>query len=127
MEQASAELLRKVSVVIPTLNEGKSIGAVLDEIPRGVLEVIIVDGNSTDGTQGIARAKGARVVVEPRRGYGRAYKTGFEAARGTYILTLDADLTYPPDAFPEFLAALEADHADFVSGERMSQIGRAHV
>jgi len=122
MEQASAELLRKVSVVIPTLNEGKSIGAVLDEIPRGVLEVIIVDGNSTDGTQGIARAKGARVVVEPRRGYGRAYKTGFLKAKGQIIATIDGDLTYPAERIGEFAALLEREHLDFITTDRLSTL-----
>ena len=118
--------MAEVSVIIPTMNEEASIGAVIDEVHKALgrrdFEIVMVDTESRDRTVDIAAAKGARVVSEPRRGYGRAYKTGFEAARGTYILTLDADLTYPPDAFPEFLAALEADHADFVSGERMSRL-----
>ncbi|HKW43135.1 MAG TPA: glycosyltransferase family 2 protein [Thermoplasmata archaeon] len=118
--------MAEVSVIIPTMNEEASIGLVIDEVRKALtgrdLEIVAVDTESRDRTAEIAAAKGARLISEPRRGYGRAYKTGFEAARGTYVLTLDADLTYPPDAFPEFLAALEGDRADFVSGERMSRL-----
>jgi glycosyltransferase involved in cell wall biosynthesis len=83
-----------------------------------------VDTDSRDRTREVATAKGARVIVEPRRGYGQAYKTGFREARGTYIATLDADLTYPADRLPDFLDALEAGRADFVSGDRMSHLDR---
>src|SRR5256886_4706554 len=117
----------EVSVVIPTMNEEASIGRVLDEVRKALgarlLEILVVDTDSQDRTREIAIAKGARVVPEPRRGYGRAYKTGFREARGTYIATLDADLTYPADRMPDFLAALESDRADFVSGDRMSHLG----
>jgi len=116
----------EVSVVIPTMNEEASIGRVLDEV-RGALagwdfEILTVDTNSRDRTNEIAAAKGARVIHEPRRGYGRAYKTGFSEARGRYILTLDADLTYPADRFPDLLRPLEAGEADFVAGDRLSRL-----
>src|SRR6267143_5265 len=131
MDEASPELLRKVSVVIPTLNEGDSIGAVIDEIPKGVLEILVVDGNSTDGTQEIARARGARVIVEPRKGYGRAYKTGFLEAKGEIIATLDGDLTYPAPRIGEFAALLEREGLDFITCDRLSTLrkeamSRAH-
>jgi glycosyltransferase involved in cell wall biosynthesis len=118
--------MTEVSVVIPTMNEEASIGKVLEEVRASFagrdLEILIVDTNSKDRTREIATGKGARVVPEPRRGYGRAYKTGFAAARGKYVAALDADLTYPADRFPDFLAALDADRADFVSGERISRL-----
>lgn len=111
------------------MNEEASIGAVLDEVWATLagrdFEVLIVDTESRDRTREIAIAKGARVVSEPRPGYGRAYKTGFAAARGTYIATLDADLTYPADRLPEFIAALAEGRADFVSGERISRLAEA--
>jgi len=114
----------EVSVVIPTMNEEASIGAVIDEVETALagwdFEILIVDTDSRDRTRDIAIAKGARVVPEPRRGYGRAYKTGFAAATGTFVATLDADLTYPASRFPDFLAALAEDRADFVSGDRLS-------
>jgi len=116
----------EVSVVIPTMNEEASIGAVIDEVQTALagwdLEILIVDTDSRDRTRDIAIAKGARVVPEPRRGYGRAYKTGFAAATGTFVATLDADLTYPASRFPDFLAALAEDRADFVSGDRLSRL-----
>src|SRR2546428_12772787 len=109
------------------MNEEASIGRVLDEVRKALgnrlLEILVVDTDSRDRTREIAMTKGARVVPEPRRGYGRAYKTGFREARGTYIATLDADLTYPADRLPDFLAALESDRADFVVRHRMSDLG----
>ena len=116
----------EVSVIIPTMNEEASIGAVLDEVQTALVgwpfEILIVDTDSRDRTRDIATAKGARVVPEPRRGYGRAYKTGFAAATGTFVATLDADLTYPAHRFPEFLTVLSEDRADFVSGDRLSAL-----
>ena len=118
----------EVSVVIPTRNEEASIGAVIDEV-RGALsgrdlEILTVDTDSQDRTNEIAASKGARIVPEPRRGYGRAYKTGFAAARGTYICTLDGDLTYPGNRFPDLLRLLEEGKFDFVAGERISRLSR---
>ncbi|MEK6986511.1 MAG: glycosyltransferase family 2 protein [Candidatus Thermoplasmatota archaeon] len=118
--------MAEVSVIIPTMNEEGSIGAVIDEVREALVgrdvEILTVDTNSRDRTNEIAAAKGARVVPEPRRGYGRAYKTGFAAAAGEYILTLDADLTYPANRFPDFLTALEEERADFVAADRISRL-----
>ncbi|RLF49861.1 MAG: glycosyltransferase family 2 protein, partial [Thermoplasmata archaeon] len=75
----------KLSMVIPTINEEETIGQVIDSIPRSEfkdVEVIVVDTNSTDRTVEIAKEKGAIVINEPRRGYGRAYKTGFSMCTG---------------------------------------------
>ncbi len=118
----------EVSVIVPTMNEEASIGAVIDEIRATLagrdLEILTVDTNSRDRTNEIATAKGARVVSEPRRGYGRAYKTGFAQAQGRYVCTLDADLTYPAGRFPDFLRILDEGRADFVAGDRMSRLSR---
>ncbi len=116
-----------MSIVIPTMNEEGSIGRVLDEIAaamqgQGPYEVIVVDTASRDRTVEIAKARGARVVEEPRRGYGRAYKTGFAAARGEIIMTLDADLTYPASRIPEFVRYVHDEGADFVSGNRLADL-----
>lgn len=115
-----------VSVVIPTLNESKGIGSVLENIrklkrrhPSLIREVIVVDGNSTDGTADIARSYGAKVVLEKRKGYGRAYRTGFARARGDLIATLDGDGSYDPAYIPKMLEVLEREDADFVSGDRL--------
>lgn len=117
----------KVSIIIPTMNEEASIGQVLDQVAaamagHGSYEVLVVDTDSRDRTVEIARAKGARVIAEPHRGYGRAYKTGFAAARGDVIVTLDADMTYPADRIPEFVRLIEKEGADFVSGNRLAHL-----
>ncbi len=94
--------------------------AVLDE---GGLdgEVIVVDNGSADGSGGLARAAGALVVEEPRRGYGSAYLAGLAVAKGDYIVMLDADLTYDFREIPRFVQELE-DGAQLVVGNRMSSI-----
>ena len=120
--------MAEVSVVIPARNEEASISAVIDEVRKALgdrlLEILVVDTESRDRTREIATAQGARIVDEPRKGYGRAYRTGFAAARGTYIATLDADLTYPANRVPEFVGALESRRADFVAGDRISHLHR---
>jgi glycosyltransferase involved in cell wall biosynthesis len=116
-----------VSVVIPCLNEEENIEAcvaaalaALDEsgIPG---EVVVADNASEDRSVELATAAGARVVVEPRRGYGSAYLAGFAAARGRYIVMGDADLTYDFGEIPRFVEKLE-DGAELVMGDRMDNI-----
>lgn len=113
----------KVSVVIPTLNEEKSIGETLDQIPKDFadLEIIIVDGLSKDRTVEIAKGKGARIVMEKRRGYGRAYKTGFAEAKGDIIATLDGDTTYPAEIIPDLVKMLKDEKLDFISCDRIKK------
>ena len=116
-----------VSVVIPCLNEAGTIErcvaaarAVLDrEGIRG--EVVVADNASTDGSADRATAAGARVVQEPRRGYGSAYLAGFRAAQGEYIVMADADLTYDFTEIPRFVRELQSG-ADMVIGDRMDNI-----
>jgi len=113
-----------VSVVIPCLDEAETIAecvttarAVLDE--SGLHgEVVVVDNGSMDGSGDLARAAGARVVDEPRRGYGSAYLAGLAAADGEYIVMVDADLTYDFREIPNFVRELE-DGAELVVGNRM--------
>jgi glycosyltransferase involved in cell wall biosynthesis len=117
----------RVSVVIPCLDEAETIAecvtsarAVLDE--GGLAgEVVVVDNGSTDGSGDLARAAGALVVEEPRRGYGSAYLAGLAVAQGDYIVMVDADLTYDFREIPRFVQELE-DGAQLVVGDRMSNI-----
>jgi len=110
------------------MNEEKSIGAVLDDINRSMsaskyeYEAIIVDTNSKDRTREIALSKGAKVVEEPRRGYGRAYKSGFAAANGEIIATMDADCTYPAEDIPELCDTLFEEDLDFISTDRFANM-----
>jgi glycosyltransferase involved in cell wall biosynthesis len=116
-----------LSIVIPCLNEAETIEACVRRARHALEsndiagEVIVVDNGSDDGSAAIASAAGADVVYEPERGYGSAYLAGFEAARGTYILMADADLTYDFGEAPRFLAELEGG-ADMVIGNRMNNI-----
>lgn len=125
-ERADATRL-VVSVVIPCLNEAENIEqcvvAALGALERNGIpgEVVVADNASEDGSAELAEAAGARVVREPRRGYGSAYLAGFEAARGEYIVMGDADLTYDFNEIPRFLRELD-DGADMVIGDRMKNI-----
>jgi len=91
---------------------------VLQQMPSIVDEVVVVDNASTDRTAEVARGAGARVVFEGRKGYGRAYKTGFASARGDVIVTMDGDGTYPPDSIPLLLHVLVEERVDFISARR---------
>jgi glycosyltransferase involved in cell wall biosynthesis len=116
-----------VSVVIPCLNEAENIEqcvqSALEALTRSGLsgEVVVADNASEDDSAALAEAAGARVVHEPRRGYGSAYLAGFQAARGRYIVMGDADLTYDFGEIPKFVEHLEAG-ADLVMGDRMDSI-----
>ena len=109
----------KVTVVIPCLNEETGIEKVLDALPRFVDEAIVVDNDSTDRTAEIARRKGATVIQELDRGYGRAYKKGFSIATGDIIVTLDGDHSYPVDALSYLLEAFLHSRVDFLSASRL--------
>ena len=120
-------VLLKLSVVIPTLNEEECIGQVMDELSSALdgnveHEIIIVDGMSRDRTREIALAKGAVVVEEPRRGYGRAYKTGFANAKGEIIATLDGDCPYPADSIIPLMEILENEDLEFITTDRFGHM-----
>jgi len=117
--------LKRISIIIPALNEEKSIRNTIKKIPIKRLnklgydvEIIVVDGKSTDRTCEIALEEGAKVIIEPRRGYGRAYLTGFKYATGDIIVTSDADDTYPLEQIPKFVMILEKKNLDFITTNR---------
>jgi glycosyltransferase involved in cell wall biosynthesis len=109
----------RVSVVIPTLNEARNIASVLDELPRSVFEVILVDGRSTDGTveAALAARPDCRVVMQTGKGKGDALTTGFAAVTGDIVVTIDGDGSADPAEIPIFVGALLAG-ADFTKGSR---------
>jgi glycosyltransferase involved in cell wall biosynthesis len=116
-----------VSVVIPCLNEAENIEECIVQARRALTsnglagEVLVVDNGSEDNSAALAEGAGARVVHEPRRGYGSAYLAGFAAATGDYIVMADADLTYDFGDIPRFVEQLE-DGAQLVMGDRMDSI-----
>jgi glycosyltransferase involved in cell wall biosynthesis len=122
-----------VSVVMPCLNEEAAIGACIEKIQRTFAtagipgEIVVCDNGSTDASVAIAERMGARVVHQPRRGYGNAYLKGFAAARGEYLIMGDADDTYDFSLIPQFLDALRNKGFDFVTGSRYLAGGDKHV
>jgi glycosyltransferase involved in cell wall biosynthesis len=109
-----------VSVIIPTHNEAESIGRVLADLPADIVtEVVVVDSNSTDGTPEIASEMGARVLHEPRRGYGRACLTGLANTQNPDVVVfLDGDYSDRPSELPIILAPIIEGQADITLGSR---------
>jgi len=108
------------------MNEEESVGLVIAEVKEAFgerpFEILVVDTNSKDRTREIASSLGAIVVEEPRRGYGRAYKTGFARASGDIIATLDADMTYPASEIPRLADELVSKDLDFITTNRFANM-----
>jgi len=121
--------MKKITVVIPALNEEKGIGLVLKEIPIDKLkkmgyetEILVIDNDSEDNTRHIARNHGATVIIQPIRGYGNVFKAGFANATGDIIATGDADFTYPFSDLPKILKKMEKEDLDFINTNRLKHI-----
>lgn len=113
-----------VSIIIPCMNEEKTIGICINKalstlLQEGLVGEIIVSDNSTDNSKNIAEKLGAKVVVPESKGYGKAFQEGFRHARGKYILLADADDTYDLREMPKFLKPLMGNEADLVMGTRL--------
>jgi len=122
--------MNKVVVIIPTLNEADAIAHVVRAIPAALVDrVIVVDGGSTDGTVAIARAAGADVVLQPRRGYGNACAAGVAAAPDADVLVfLDGDGSFDPAQIDALIAPILADQVELVLGSReLGGIDRASM
>jgi len=111
----------RVSVIIPTHNEAQAIERVIADLPSDLAtEVIVVDSNSSDGTPEIAARMGARVIQEPRRGYGQACLTGISAAISPDVIVfLDGDYSDRPSELPVLLAPIIEKRADITLGARL--------
>jgi glycosyltransferase involved in cell wall biosynthesis len=109
---------KRISLVMPCLNEEQGLRQVYRDLPALVDEVIVVDNNSTDQTAAVARELGAAVIVEKRRGYGLAYKSGLRRATGDIIVTMDGDGTYPRNFIPVLLDVMFDEGYDFISCDR---------
>jgi dolichol-phosphate mannosyltransferase len=114
--------LDEVTVVIPTLNEVRAIGRVLEEvlalgIPRE--NVVVVDGGSTDGTVEVASSYGVAVLPQEGRGKADAVRTALKYVRTPYVVVMDGDYTYPARYIPKLLEALTSGDCDLVIGARV--------
>lgn len=114
--------LSEATVVIPTLNEVKAIGRVIEEVlsvgvPRE--NVVVVDGGSTDGTVEVASSYGVRVVRQEGRGKADAVRTGLKYVRTPYVVVMDGDYTYPAKYIPKLLEVLREGGCDLVVGARV--------
>ena len=107
-----------VDVVLPCLNEAAALPGVLGAVPLGY-QMIVVDNGSTDGSPDVAAEHGARVVHEPRLGYGAAVHAGLEAATAEFVCVLDADGSLDPRELPALLAPVRAGQADLAVGRRV--------
>jgi len=120
-----------VSVVMPAWNEGPTMPELLRRIREafeGVaakLEIIVIVPTIADETAAAARAGGAEVLVQMRPGYGGALKEGLLAARGEYVVTMDADLSHPPESIPEIFA--KRHQAEIIIGSRWVEGGSAEM
>lgn len=125
MEIQEEEARILVDVVIPAIDEERSIGLVLDELPfERLREVVVVDNGSTDSTVEIAQRHGATVIHEPRRGYGSACLAGLAHLRAkskppTIVVFLDGDYSDHPEELPALIDPIIANRADLVIGSRM--------
>ena len=119
--------MKRISIVIPALNEEKGIAKTIGAIPKEKLEnmnyevhILVVDNGSDDNTGELAREAGAEVIFEPKRGYGSAYKAGFSNATGDIIATADADATYPVEDIPRLIKILEDENLGFLTTNRFA-------
>ena len=113
-----------VSLVMPCKNEGKALETVLKKLPKEIDEVIVVDNNSNDKTKDVARKYGARIFTEKRSdnhgiGYGFALQKGISQAKGTIIVCMDGDGSYPVREIPHIAKALIEKNLDFISCNRL--------
>jgi len=111
----------RIAVVIPALNEEQAIARVLGAVPGWVDEVVVADNGSTDATARVAGEAGARVVYEPRRGYGSACLAGLAALAQSppdVVVFLDGDASDSPDEMARLVDPIVAEGADMVVGSR---------
>jgi glycosyltransferase involved in cell wall biosynthesis len=109
---------KRVSVLVPCLNEKQGLGSVLGTLPDFIDEVIVVDNGSTDGSRETAEKYRAKLLIEKTKGYGKAILTGLRNVTCATVIIMDGDGSYGTKDIPEILFSMERDGADFISGCR---------
>jgi glycosyltransferase involved in cell wall biosynthesis len=129
LESPRKKALKKVTLIIPCYNEAEGIGSVIRGVPHKKLEeagfaldILVIDNGSTDNTAEIARAQGARVIKEPKKGKGYAIKTALYAIKSDcdYVVMIDGDDTYKTSEILRLLEPLESGFCDVVLGSRLA-------
>jgi len=119
-----------ISIIMPALNEESGISKTISEIPLDILpptEILVVDGFSTDKTREYAEKMGAKILMEKKKGYGRAIRTGMKEAKGEIMVWIDADFTYPAISIPKIVKPLLEKKADVVIGNRLTSLDQGSM
>ena len=117
---------KKISIIIPCLNEEQALPVILNQIPKFIDEAIVVDNGSTDKSVEVAQRYSVKIVYEELKGYGASLLKGINSANGDIVCLLDADATYSFEDLEGLLILMEKENLDFVSGCRFPLIDKEH-
>jgi glycosyltransferase involved in cell wall biosynthesis len=117
---AAKTILHKISVVIPTLNEEKTLAEIINDSRPFADEIIVVDGHSTDMTREVAEKLGVRVILDNGKGKGAALRHAIDSVTGDITVFIDADGSHDPKDIPRLIEPIISGKADHVSGSRLT-------
>lgn len=109
----------RVSVIIPTKNEEKSVGFIIDKVKKFASEIILIDGHSHDKTVLIAKEKGIKVIMDNKKGKGDAIRTAINYINNEITVFIDADQSHDPNDIPKLVDPIIKGKADHVTGSRL--------
>jgi len=118
MVESPRKMQKKITVVIPTKNEEKTIEEIINKCKIHADEIIVVDGHSEDNTPAIAKQQGVKIVLDHGKGKGDGVRVGIKEAKGDIIVFIDADGSHSPDDIPKLVKPILEDKADLVVGSR---------
>lgn len=113
------QIIPKISIVIPTMNEEATIQQIASECIKFADEILVVDGHSTDRTRDIAERLGIKVILDNKKGKGDALRLAIQTVTGDIIVFIDADGSHNPDDIPKLIQPIIENKADHVSGSRL--------
>lgn len=109
---------KSISLLIPCYNEENGLISIFEKMPDFIDEVIIINNNSDDNTENVAKKYGAYIINLSRKGYGLSYQKGLPCANGDIIVTMDGDSSYPVEKIEDMFNYMDNNHLDFISGCR---------